>query len=117
MAYNLLGYFTLIFGFMGLFSLSVPRWLGLCAMAMGGLSMFMSFSRSRLRAVEPLLHAVVLLAVAITAMAFHARAWFPAIGFGLAIIQLVAAGWALSWASRREHGMALPPFLSQWRSR
>lgn len=119
LAMNLLGWMTLIIGFSGVFSLSVPRWMGLVVMAMGGLSMFASWTHSRARPFEPVLASLVLLAVSLLAFRSDARSWFPAMVLIAAFGHLAATAESAYHSYReREHVSGRSPVTSRaffWR--
>lgn len=106
LAYNLLGWFTIILGFAGLFSQTVPKWLALITMATGALAMLASFSTSRTRPYEPLVGTLLLLAVGIVAVAFHTAGWFPTVAFVFAAIHLGAAAEARHIMTREHPELA-----------
>lgn len=91
LAMNLMGWATLIIGFAGVFSSSVPKWMGLVVMAVGALSMFASWSLSRARPYEPLLASLVLIGVMVLGFASEARAWFPGLVLVAALAHIAAA--------------------------
>lgn len=119
LAMNLLGWLTLVLGFAGVFSMSVPKWMGLVVMAMGGLSMFASWSHSRARPFEPLVASLGLLAIALVATFFSdARGWFPALAMVASVAHLAAAaegGYLTMRAKDPAHAHALANRAFFWR--
>lgn len=91
LAMNVLGWLTLIIGFSGIFSVSVPKWMALIVMAMGALTMFSSWSNARARPFEPLAAGLVLVLVAVFALiSSDARSWFPGMVLVAALAQAAA---------------------------
>lgn len=107
LAMNVLGWVTLIIGFSGIFSVSVPKWMALVVMAMGALTMFSSWSDARSRPVEPLAAGLALIAVAVFALMSEARGWFPGLVLVAALAQIAAGLEGLHLRNRqRIHGDA-----------
>lgn len=112
---NLIGWFTLMLGFSGLFAPTVPKWLALITLAGGALTMFASFSESRARPYEPLAVSLLLAAVGVVALAFHVHAWFPVLAFVFSAAHVGAAAEGSYLAS---HGGTSPEFVPRaffWR--
>ncbi|MFL5318216.1 MAG: hypothetical protein ACJ790_01070 [Myxococcaceae bacterium] len=112
---NVLGWFTLILGFSGLFSATVPKWLALITLAAGALTMFASFSKSRARPYEPLTVAALLLAVGIVAVLFHTNAYFPILAFAFSAAHLGAAAEGSYLSTRDVHNPEFVPRAFFWR--
>src|SRR5689334_19385786 len=102
LAFNLVGFYTLIVGFAGLFSRSVAAPVAYAVMALGGLAMYMAFSLSRARPLEPLFAALALAVMAVLASISGARAWFVLLTFGAAAFHFAAAAEATYLRRHRE---------------